>query len=296
MPQGHANGRWWIFTLSCEHHPDQPALHPDAVYAKGQQEIGEGGFRHWQFVVCFRSNKRLRGAVAAYPQSHAEATRSAAAQDYVWKEQSRVEGTQFEHGEPPFKRNNKVDWERQLELAKRGNLDEMDPGVLLRNYTSVVRIAAASYIPVVRTMPIVKVFWGRTGAGKSHNALLEAQGDDPDLKDVYFKSGSNKWWDGYNGQTKVVIEEFDGLIHITHLLKWFDKYPCQVEIKGAAVPLLGIKFWVTSNKSPEEWWDGVQGCKPSAEQMAALRRRIQVTHFERQWVPSTTRLEEEIAL
>ena len=281
-----ACGRWWILTISIAAYPDwQPNLPDGVVYAKGQQEEGAGGFHHWQLVVCFQSNQRRAAVVRAFPGAHAELTRSQAAVAYVWKDDTAVGGTRFELGSLPFKRNSKVDWARQLELVKEGKLEEVDPGVMIRNYASITRIAAANYVPVVREMPVVKVYWGRTGAGKSYTALREAQGDKPDLRDVYFKSGTNKWWDGYRGQTNVVVEEFDGFIHITHLLKWFDRIPCGVEIKGGTVPLRAIKFWVTSNVAPEDWWGRVDGKGPTDEQMAALRRRIQVTHFERQWVP-----------
>lgn len=280
-------GRWWILTLSCADYPDTPALAADAVYAKGQQERGAGGFLHWQIVVCFQANKRRSGVVERYPGAHAELTRSPAALAYVWKEDTRVEGSQFEHGTPPFKRNNKVDWAKQLELAKGGRLGEMEPGVVIRNFSAISKIAAAHYVPVMRDQPVVKVFWGVTGSGKSHTAMHQAtQTDNGSFANVYYKAGSNKWWDGYRGQTKVVIEEFDGCIGITHLLKWFDKYPCGVEVKGGCEPLLATEFWVTSNVSPDEWWGRQEGKKPTEEQLAALRRRIQVTHFERRWVPT----------
>lgn len=114
----------------------------------------------------------------------------------------------------------------------------------------------------------VFVFWGATGTGKSRRAWEEAGWD------AYPKDPRTKWWDGYTGQPHVVIDEFCGTVDIAHMLRWFDRYPVLVEIKGAAVPLKATKIWLTSNVSPDHWFpDATQ------EQKAALRRRIHVTHF-----------------
>lgn len=111
------------------------------------------------------------------------------------------------------------------------------------------------------------MFWGPTGTGKTHRAWAEA-GDS-----CYIKTSSNKWWDGYRGETNVIIDEFDGQIGITHLLRWLDKYPCRVEIKGGSLPLRASKFWITSNKPIELWYDE-KGA--TIEQIAALRRRCEI--------------------
>jgi hypothetical protein len=64
----------------------------------------------------------------------------------------------------------------------------------------------------------------------------------------------NKWWDGYQGQDCVLIDDFDSQIGYTHFKRWFDKYKCQVESKGGAVPLCATKFAITSNVDPKLWW------------------------------------------
>jgi len=76
------------------------------------------------------------------------------------------------------------------------------------------------------------------------------------------------------GQEHVVVDEFRGGIDIAHLLRWFDRYPVIVEIKGSSVVLSATKIWITSNIPVEEWYPT---CDP--ETMAALRRRLKITHF-----------------
>lgn len=91
---------------------------------------------------------------------------------------------------------------------------------------------------------------------------------------AYPKDPRSKFWDGYRGQAHVVIDEFRGGIDIAHLLRWFDRYPVIVEVKGSSVVLNAKKIWITSNLAPEAWYPDTD-----QETIAALRRRINVTHF-----------------
>lgn len=92
-------GRYWIGTFSAEHHPDNPCLKEGYCYIKGQMEKGDGGFEHWQVMLVSTKKMRLCRVIKDYPGAHWELTRSKASSDYVWKEATRVEGTQFEEGE-----------------------------------------------------------------------------------------------------------------------------------------------------------------------------------------------------
>ena len=78
----------------------------------------------------------------------------------------------------------------------------------------------------------------------------------------------------YLDHENVVIDEFRGGIAINHLLRWFDRYPVIVEQKGGATILLATNIWITSNISPNDWYPDLD-----AETLAALRRRLQITHY-----------------
>lgn len=113
------------------------------------------------------------------------------------------------------------------------------------------------------------VFWGRTGSGKSRRAWDEA------TIEAYPKDPRTKFWDGYKDHKYVVIDEFRGGIDVSHLLRWFDRYPVIVEVKGSSVVLRAEKIWITSNLSPDQWYPDLDD-----ETKAALRRRFQqVVHF-----------------
>lgn len=114
----------------------------------------------------------------------------------------------------------------------------------------------------------VYVFWGDTGTGKSRRAWDEAG------LSAYPKSPSTKFWDGYQDQKHVVIDEFRGDIGISHMLRWLDRYPVLVETKGSGIVLSASTIWITSNISPSNWYPTLD-----ADTTAALLRRLTVTHF-----------------
>lgn len=112
------SGRYWILTIPHEHFT--PYLPANVAYSKGQLETGENGFLHWQLIAAYSKTVRLSGVRATYGPYHAELCRSNAAEDYVWKEETRVAGTQFELGAKALKRNNKRDWDEIRELLTDG--------------------------------------------------------------------------------------------------------------------------------------------------------------------------------
>lgn len=115
----------------------------------------------------------------------------------------------------------------------------------------------------------VQVFWGRPGTGKSRLAWEQAG------LDSYAKDPRTKFWDGYGGQTHVIFDEFRGGIDIAHILRWTDRYPVRVEIKGASVPLNATHMWFTSNLHPKDWYPTLD-----TDTYEALLRRINITHFD----------------
>jgi len=192
---------------------------------------------------------------------------------YVWKDETAVEGTRFELGKKPLKVNNKRDWDAIRDLAKAGKLEEIPAGPYICHYRTFKQIAVDNMVPVAMERRI-NVFWGPTGVGKSRRAWAEAG-----LK-AYPKSPTTKFWDGYRDQTRVVMDEFRGSIDISHILRWFDRYPVIIEIKGSATVLSATTIWITSNISPEDWYPAID-----SDTRAALLRRLHVTHMTTPWLP-----------
>jgi len=75
----------------------------DVIWVLGQREIGVGetGFEHYQFVFSTKKKITMKKAKSYFPvylSPHIEPTKSAAAEEYVRKEETRVPGTEFELG------------------------------------------------------------------------------------------------------------------------------------------------------------------------------------------------------
>lgn len=266
MPS-YPQGKFWILTIP---HADfaQPVELPEGVcYLKGQAEEGAGGdgvgYQHWQVVVTFKKKVRLGAVKELFGRTcHAEPTRSAAANAYVWKDETSIPGTRFELGALPRGRCDDKDWESIRSSACAGRLDDIPADVFVRNYNSLKRIAQ-DYLAPVATERTIRVYWGKTGVGKSRRAWEEAG------LDAFPKDPRTKFWDGYRTHKKVVIDEFRGDIDIAHILRWFDRYPVIVEVKGSSVVLNADEIWITSNLCPLYWYPTLD-----EDTRAALFRRL----------------------
>lgn len=259
------SGRIWLLTIP--HASWNPILPDGCAYIKGQAEEGtETGYKHWQVLVWFGRTVRLSAVKKVFGrQCHAELSKSSAADAYVWKEESRIDGTQFELGQQPTKRNSKRDWDLIKQQVIEGKLEEVPSDLFVRHYGNLRRIAA-DYSKPLAIERTVYVYWGSTGVGKSRKAWDEAG------LDSYPKDPLSKFWDGYQGQENVVIDEFRGVVNISHILRWFDRYPVNVEIKGSSTTLKAQRIWITSNLHPKDWYPDLDPLT-----MDALLRRLNIT-------------------
>ena len=107
-----------------------------------------------------------------------------------------------------------------------------------------------------------EVVWGPPGTGKSRYAW-ESGG--PEAFWLSKPNGQRAFWDGYDGQKVVVIDEFYGWLPYGFLCRLLDRYPFRVETKGSSVPFLAERVIITSNVCPSRWYR--QGLR-------ALRRRL----------------------
>lgn len=115
----------------------------------------------------------------------------------------------------------------------------------------------------------VQVLWGPPGTGKSRriNHLCERHG----FEDCYWLSKPNSssgalWWDGYYGQSIVVIDEFYGWIQRDFMLRLIDRYPLQIQVKGSSAQMVPKKIYITSNDHPVDWYPKVG--------LGGLKRRL----------------------
>ena len=268
----HANPQHkkWCFTINNPGERDDPgrALEPltDRIkYAVWQKEEGDSGTPHWQGFVEWRTRgRRLNGMKTLLPRAHLEPARGSCAQnrEYCTKVQGRLEGP-FEIGECPGGAGSRSDLKavkRRIEegATEREIADEFF-GQWCRYKDSFKRYRAM-ILSERNWQTKVRVLYGPTGIGKSHLAKrlaeVEARGHG---SSVYYltqamRHAAGVWWDGYEGQSVVVIDEFEGWISRNVMKSLVNALPVRVQVKGGSVPFLARTIFVTSNLKPCEWW------------------------------------------
>lgn len=127
-------GIYWIATIPYEGTwtvgcgDDAPSFPFDlpstCAYAKGQLECGgTTSYLHWQVIFIWSRKVSLRQLKESFSTSgHYELSRSSSAEDYVWKEDTRIEGSQFEIGARPIRRNSQQDWDQVWDAARSGRI------------------------------------------------------------------------------------------------------------------------------------------------------------------------------
>lgn len=170
-----------------------------------------------------------------------------------------------EFGELPAQ-GERTDWRVAFEQIKSGTpveeVVESQPQ-LLPCIRSLDMLKAKLLKPKQRDVNVI-VLWGDSGTGKSRWAY-------DNYPNLYSKPPS-KWWDGYCGQTTILLDDFYGYLPYSELLNVLDRYPYHAEIKGGYVWSQWDTVIITSNKSPELWYKDY-GLTP------ALRRRINKIFF-----------------
>jgi len=114
----------------------------------------------------------------------------------------------------------------------------------------------------------VCVLWGATGTGKTRIVMKNNR------EDMYVRglaSYGQTWWDGYRGQGSILFDEFYGQVKLSDMLRYLDRYPLQIPIRGSYAYARWTKVYITSNTPPWEWY--MNAGAPN-EVIQAFRRRI----------------------
>nr|USZ80629.1 replication-associated protein [Tick-associated circular virus-4] len=288
--QSTPNTRYWIGTYYPADHEQEdyrtsgtiPTLRldyerEDVTCWRGQWEWGgkadKNGKLHCQFAVAFRDQvrapqgRRILGGVHGPFTGYLEPAFSKNVWDYVTKEASRVAAIDG-YGSLADDQGHRSDLDVLYEHIAAGmplwDVMSRFPKQFMRNHAAVSKLCAMYDKPRPYGPVTVEIWWGPTGTGKSHNAFHM-------YPEAYRKTIPGKWWEGYKGETTVVFEEFnpneDKELRLPEILKILDKYPYQIEIKGASLQLRANHFIFTTNMDPRTWFDG-------HPQQAALARRV----------------------
>jgi hypothetical protein len=121
----------------------------------------------------------------------------------------------------------------------------------------------------------VSLYYGEPGGGKT----TKAKDENPGIFDVPLSNGT-LWLDGYDGHEVALLDDFAGKmskISLTNTLRFLDRFPVQVPIKGGFVWWMPKHVIITTNIHPRAWYEW----KGRSKHWQALKRRIhEVIVFE----------------
>lgn len=261
------NSKRACFTLNNYDDADVAKFHAakDMLYLIIGKEVGDSGTPHLQGYITFSKPQRYSALKKIHGQCHWEFAKGSTEENIKY---CSKDGDFHELGERP-------------RVGSRGKfIDAIDMIVKGDSITEVALENPEAFARGGRGLRDLKFaltkeyehdgvrgYWyvGPPGTGKSHKARTDHPG-------AYIKA-QNKWWDGYDGEDVVILEDMDDAC-LKHYLKiWADKWSCKGETKGGHVHLQHKKFIVTSNFTMEELFGDNQNI------LEAIKRRFKVTRF-----------------
>ncbi len=120
-------------------------------------------------------------------------------------------------------------------------------------------------------MEVITLF-GKTGTGKTQ-WVHDMYGED--LYSVPYAKSSGTYWDDYDGQETVLIDEMYGK-RFSHgfLLMLLDKYAFTVPVHGSSVNFSSRRIIMTSNTHPSEWYASMYEKTQTVFYQGPLHRRL----------------------
>lgn len=276
MAKRPTESRNWCFTLNNYDDVDLKKidawhqLNPAAYIIYGK-ETAESGTKHLQGYIHLPKSRTMAAIKKIVPKAHIEKCKGTPKENI---EYCSKEGDVTTYGVEPKTQQevNKDRAKRFIDLAKAGDfktIEEEMPSQYVQQYRTMQQIATDNMKkPDDLDAPCGVWITGETGCGKTTAARTEYGS--------YFMKPANKWWDGYQNEDCVIIEDMDPnhskLAY--HIKLWTDKWSFTAEVKGGTRSLRPKKVIITSQYTIAEVF-GSEG----PEAVAAIERRCKVIHM-----------------
>lgn len=199
---------------------------------------------------------------------------------YCMKGESRVHGP-WKYGQEPAqgKRTDLITMYEDIKAGKRTHeMLEADPNVArYEKQIKFMRFDALEHASDRQEVGVtVYVFWGSTRCGKTFTAINQFGADGDYFKIDCTNQKGTIWFDGYEGQRLLIIDDFDEtLCPIGYLKVLLDKYRLRLPIKGGHTWATFKTVIITSNSPPNTWYPNA---KPE-DQLALEKRLHQIRHY-----------------
>ena len=258
--------------------PFAEKLPEQITYLVWSLECGKAGNVHWQMYAEFDRSLGLSQIKKLFGNNtiHVEKRRGTAKQaaDYCKKNDDTHLAGPWELGEISKQGvDRELRMEREEQIAAIGRLARGEahlqdtPYDLLMSRPAGVKLALTLAPAVRRKQVDIYYIEGDTGIGKTYGIFKM-------FPDAYrpIVSGDKIWFDGYNGEKTLLLDELRGGIKLSFLLQILDPYPLKVEVKGGTVNAEWERVFITTNTPPEKWYPRISMDDPVT--FEALLRRI----------------------
>lgn len=244
-------------------------------YCVGQRELCPStDRRHWQLYVEFRKKLSVSSIKKIFGnEAHIEKRKKSQANciDYCTRDNKREPGTEWSSAGIPKSPGVRNDRYGVVEARVNDeSLDVMDRILYRKLIAEADAVLLEDKVVLERDIEC-EVYWGPTGTGKSHRAFTQ---NDSIFIPIVNRSGQ-VWWDGYRGQSCILLDDFGGEININLLKRLLDKWPFPCETKGGRTFGTYTKVIITSNRHPRDWYR-LDGCQRDID---ALIRRVKIIEF-----------------
>lgn len=168
---------------------------------------------------------------------------------YCSKEESRKEGP-FEMGtkKSQGKRNDLIEIKEKIDTkVPLRQIAEEHFGDYIRYHKGIERYIE---LTMEHRTDAPKVFWrwGLAGCGKTRYCV--------ETHPNHYIKDSTQWWNGYNQQEAIIIDDFDGKWPYRDLLRLLDRYQYQGQTKGGYVKINSPYIYITCEFPPNHYWSG----------------------------------------
>jgi len=92
---------------------------------------------------------------------------------------------------------------------------------------------------------------------------------------VYNKPSGNLWFDGYNQEQCILLDDYDGYMPYRFLLQLLDRYPMLLPVKGSYIHINSPIIAITAEYPPTMFY-----IAEHADIQQLLRRITQIRHIE----------------
>lgn len=241
----------------------------------GKEIAPQSGTPHLQGWVSFKTKTRPKRARKLFPGAFIEMMKGSIEQNVTYC--SKEQGEKYTRGDLPQEKkkngaNEKRRWEDAFESAKSGDLDDIPAEMRIRFYSTFKKIKGdlAERPKDLEGDEDLKTgvwYYGTTGTGKSRDARRQ-YGDSLYVKDC------NKWWDDYDGEKYVLIDDLDpDQKFMRRFIKtWTDRYVFPAQKKGGNAWCRPKLVIITSQYTIDEIWED----EPTR---SAMKRRFTVVHM-----------------